>query len=218
MSEYTDQDVAGLISGIAIPAEAKCGESLASWLARELNELEKLRTQQQGEAVGHIRGYQKDSTVANVYIDSCIDLPPVGTELYLHPPADEAIGVPTSELEKLEESRVALYDFLDTKLNEFEMQDLINITGQIWKVANTKKWQAPADNTVRVPVCGSDVRIVYRYNRPYGIRDKGGYLLFFTDRHKYSGQEERYRQELEQQFKLADYLLAALLKAAQEGE
>lgn len=116
-----------------------------------MDEIERLRTQQ-GEAVGHIRGYQPDSTVANVYIDSCIDLPPVGTELYLHPPADEAIGVPTSELEKLEESRVALYDFLDTKLNEFEMQDLINITGQIWKVANTKKWQAPADNTVRAPV------------------------------------------------------------------
>ena len=43
---------------------------------------------QQGKAVGHIRGYQKDSTIANVYVDSCIDLPPVGTELFLHPPAD----------------------------------------------------------------------------------------------------------------------------------
>lgn len=74
--------------------------------------------------------------------------------VYLHPPADKAIGVPTSELEKLEAARVDLYEFLESRLSESEMLGLVNITGQIWKVANTKKWQAPADtNTVRCETC-----------------------------------------------------------------
>lgn len=54
------------------------------------------------------------------------------------------------------------------------------------------------------------VEIIYKNNKPYGIRDSGGFLFFFVDITKYSGQEERYREEIEQQFKLADYLLNAL--------
>lgn len=54
------------------------------------------------------------------------------------------------------------------------------------------------------------LKIIYRHNKPYGIRDKGGFLLFFTEISKYSGQEERYRQEAEEQDKLADYLLSSL--------
>jgi hypothetical protein len=50
------------------------------------------------------------------------------------------------------------------------------------------------------------LRIIYKNNKPYGIRDETGFLLFFAQTNKYCGQEERYRQEVEEQFKLADYL------------
>ena len=52
----------------------------------------------------------------------------------------ECISVPVSELEKLEQARCDLYDFLTNKLTPHQMSALLNVTGQIWKVANTKKW------------------------------------------------------------------------------
>jgi hypothetical protein len=55
-----------------------------------------------------------------------------------------------------------------------------------------------------------DLRIIYQNNRPYGIRDEGGFLFFFAKIQKYSNQEERYRQEVEQQYQLADKLLGFL--------
>jgi hypothetical protein len=54
------------------------------------------------------------------------------------------------------------------------------------------------------------LQIIYELNKPYGIRDSSGYLFLFTKIDKYSGQEERYRQEVEEQYKLADFLLNAL--------
>jgi len=56
------------------------------------------------------------------------------------------------------------------------------------------------------------LQIIYKNNKPYGIRDKNGYLVFFSEISKYPGQEERYRQEIEEQYALADYLLSALQK------
>ena len=50
------------------------------------------------------------------------------------------IAVPAAELEKLEQAREALYEFLTPYLNERDMLGLVNITSQIWRVANTKKW------------------------------------------------------------------------------
>jgi len=50
-------------------------------------------------------------------------------------------------------------------------------------------------------------KIIYKHNKPYGIRDNSGFLFFFCDISKYTNQEERYREEIEQQFKLADSLL-----------
>ena len=44
------------------------------------------------------------------------------------------------ELKKLEAAREQLYQYLEGKLTEQEMLGLVNITGQIWKVANRKKW------------------------------------------------------------------------------
>ncbi|MBC8147386.1 MAG: hypothetical protein H8E98_05320 [Bacteroidetes bacterium] len=56
------------------------------------------------------------------------------------------------------------------------------------------------------------LQIIYKSNKPYGIRDEGGFLFFFTSISKYQGQEERYRQEVEEQYALADFLLESLKK------
>lgn len=54
------------------------------------------------------------------------------------------------------------------------------------------------------------LQIIYKNNKPYGIRDSDGYLFFFAGVSKFPGQEERYRKEVEDQYKLADYLLSVL--------
>jgi len=56
----------------------------------------------------------------------------------------------------------------------------------------------------------TDLKIIYKNNKPYGIRDSGGFLFFFAQISKYTNQEERYSGEIEEQFKLADYLLNRL--------
>lgn len=53
-------------------------------------------------------------------------------------------------------------------------------------------------------------RIIYKHNKPYGIRDDSGFLFFFSKISKFGGQEERYRREVEEQYRLADYLLSVL--------
>lgn len=55
-----------------------------------------------------------------------------------------------------------------------------------------------------------NIKIVYKNNKPHGIRDEGGFLLFFPERFKFPGQDERYREEVKQQLRLADFLLNAL--------
>jgi hypothetical protein len=57
-----------------------------------------------------------------------------------------------------------------------------------------------------------ELRIIYKNNKPDGIRDENGFLFFFTSITKYDGQESRYREEVEEQYALADYLLEALKK------
>ncbi len=52
----------------------------------------------------------------------------------------DLLCVPKVELEKLEKARVDLYNFLEDKLSEWQLMQISNITGQIWRVANTKKW------------------------------------------------------------------------------
>ena len=54
------------------------------------------------------------------------------------------------------------------------------------------------------------LQIIYKHNKPYGIRDENGFLFFFADVPKFPNQEERYRQEVQAQFALADYLLFSL--------
>jgi hypothetical protein len=58
------------------------------------------------------------------------------------------------------------------------------------------------------------IEVICENCRPYGIRDSGGYLFFFTNIYKYPGQEDRYRKEISEQFKLADDLLIFLRKRA----
>lgn len=55
-----------------------------------------------------------------------------------------------------------------------------------------------------------EFKIIYKNNKPYGIRDENGFLFFFANIQKYHGQEERYRDEIQEQYQLADYLLASL--------
>jgi hypothetical protein len=54
------------------------------------------------------------------------------------------------------------------------------------------------------------LKIIYKNNKPYGIRDENSFLFFFADVSKYPNQEERYRREVQAQFALADYLLVSL--------
>ena len=54
------------------------------------------------------------------------------------------------------------------------------------------------------------LKITYEHGQPDGIRDKNGFLFFFHKVLKYTGQDERYREELKELFELADYLLESL--------
>lgn len=60
------------------------------------------------------------------------------------------------------------------------------------------------------PKIDGKARIIYKNNKAYGIRDDGGYLFFFANITRFTGQDERYREEIEEQLKLADYLVAVL--------
>ena len=55
-----------------------------------------------------------------------------------------------------------------------------------------------------------DLRIIYQNEKPYGIRNKGGYLFFFTRVTKYDGQDERFARETKELNDMADYLLESL--------
>lgn len=56
------------------------------------------------------------------------------------------------------------------------------------------------------------LQVIYENALPYGIRDKNGFLFFFSKIDKYPDQELRYRIEIEERFALADYLLESLKK------
>ena len=58
------------------------------------------------------------------------------------------------------------------------------------------------------------VQLICKNHKPYGIRDETGFLFFFSKISKYSGQEERYRLEIKEQFDLADDLVIYLKNRA----
>jgi len=55
-----------------------------------------------------------------------------------------------------------------------------------------------------------ELKIVYQNHKPYGIRDDTGFLFFFAKISRFSDQDERYREEIEEKHKLADKLLGFL--------
>jgi hypothetical protein len=55
-----------------------------------------------------------------------------------------------------------------------------------------------------------NLKVIYENAEPKGIRDTSGYLFFFPKVTKFDTQEERYREELQESFALADFLLNAL--------
>jgi len=61
-----------------------------------------------------------------------------------------------------------------------------------------------------MPICDDELQIIYRQGHPKGIRDKGGFILFFPEIQRYEGQKGRYQKEVSQQFDLADYILTIL--------
>lgn len=54
------------------------------------------------------------------------------------------------------------------------------------------------------------LQTINKNGQPYGIRNKGGYLLFFPKVSKYDGQEERYVSEIKEAFELAEKIIKAL--------
>ena len=59
-------------------------------------------------------------------------------------------------------------------------------------------------------ICGTELQIIEGTGNVTGIRDKGGYLLFFPRVSRYSGQNQRYADEMAQQKALAEFILSAL--------
>ena len=51
------------------------------------------------------------------------------------------------------------------------------------------------------------LKLIIEHKRPYGIRDDSGFLLFFPQRTRYLDQLDRYKKEISDQNKLAEYLL-----------
>jgi len=56
----------------------------------------------------------------------------------------------------------------------------------------------------------TEIKIIHKNGQPYGIRDSGGYLLFFPTITKYDNQEQRYLDEVKEAFDLAEKILLTL--------
>ncbi len=56
-----------------------------------------------------------------------------------------------------------------------------------------------------------NLQVIYQINdHPYGIRDSGGFLFFFSSITKYPGQDDRYQRECQDQIDLANVLMTAI--------
>ncbi len=54
------------------------------------------------------------------------------------------------------------------------------------------------------------LQVIHKYGQPYGIRDNGGFLLFFPKVTKWQGQEQRYIEEIQECFALAEKIIKTL--------
>ncbi|MHA1372073.1 MAG: hypothetical protein ACTSRA_20430 [Promethearchaeota archaeon] len=55
-----------------------------------------------------------------------------------------------------------------------------------------------------------ELKIIHKNGQPYGIRNSSGYLLFFPKVSKYTGQEKRYVEEIQETYVLAEKIIKAL--------
>ena len=55
-----------------------------------------------------------------------------------------------------------------------------------------------------------ELKVIHKNGQPYGIRDSGGYLLFFPKVSKYTDQEKRYVEEIQETYVLAEKIIKAL--------
>ena len=62
------------------------------------------------------------------------------------------------------------------------------------------------------------LQVINKYGQPYGIRDDGGYLLFFPKVTKFPSQEQRYVEEIQESFALADRIMKALQSNKEKDE
>ena len=62
------------------------------------------------------------------------------------------------------------------------------------------------------------IQIIHEHGQPAGIRDKTGYLLQMNPAHKYSSQEERYKEDCEHNHKLAEFILNCLIAERANSE
>jgi hypothetical protein len=56
-----------------------------------------------------------------------------------------------------------------------------------------------------------ELQIIDEHGQPKGIRDRSGFLVFFTPVSRYEGQDERYAEELAEGRTLAQFVLHALM-------
>lgn len=54
------------------------------------------------------------------------------------------------------------------------------------------------------------LHIIHKNGQPYGISDNSGYLLFFPKVSKYNDQEERYAEEINESYAIAEKIIKAL--------
>lgn len=51
-----------------------------------------------------------------------------------------------------------------------------------------------------------DLRIVNKNGKPYGIRDAGGFILFFSEVSKFPGQHDRYMRAIAKQKEIKEII------------
>jgi hypothetical protein len=70
-----------------------------------------------------------------------------------------------------------------------------------------------APEPLAAPLCDAEVRVIYEFGEPTGVRDTGGYLCHFNRVTKWQGQEDRYRNELALRARQAEAIATALRSA-----
>ena len=68
----------------------------------------------------------------------------------------------------------------------------------------------------QTPLCDGEVRVIYEHGEPTGVRDDTGFLCHFHRVNHWSGQEDRYREELARRARQAE-VVAAALRGAQKA-